>query len=57
MFGNMDLYEGNGSTYRYFNWKAAGKPTIPFGFGMSYTHFQYSNLVVNATSFGPCDRL
>jgi beta-glucosidase len=33
-----------GRTYRYFT----GKPLYSFGFGLSYTHFQYSNLVNNA---------
>ena len=27
--GNMDLYAGNGTTYRYYS----GKPEVPFGFG------------------------
>lgn len=29
--GNMDLYAGKGTTYRYYS----GKPTVPFGFGLS----------------------
>ena len=30
--GNMDLYAGNGTTYRYYKGQ---RPAIPFGFGLS----------------------
>jgi beta-glucosidase len=36
----FDDYNMKGRTYRYF----AGDPLYPFGFGLSYTEFQYSNL-------------
>lgn len=35
-------YGVNGRTYRYFN----GKPLFPFGHGLSYTSFEYSNLQI-----------
>lgn len=35
-------YGMNGRTYKYFG----GEPLFEFGYGLSYTNFQYSNLVV-----------
>eukprot|EP00483_Globobulimina_turgida_P008800 UN08818 len=45
-FGQMSEYYGNGVTYRYFG----GEPLYPFGHGLSFTNFTYSNLKTNATN-------
>ena len=42
-----------GISYRYFE----GKVLFPFGFGLSYTEFAYSNLSLASASVGPCETL
>ncbi len=39
-------YRMQGRTYRYFK----GEPLYPFGFGLSYTRFEYDNLKLSARS-------
>ena len=39
-----------GRTYRYYT----GKPLFPFGYGLSYTKFEYSKLALSAISIKVC---
>jgi beta-glucosidase len=45
----MDYDIRHGRTYLYFE----GEPLYPFGFGLSYTHFQYRSLRTSADSMTP----
>ncbi|KAI1810752.1 glycoside hydrolase family 3 protein [Poronia punctata] len=48
----QDFTEGNFIDYRALD-KAGIKPIFEFGFGLSYTSFEYSNLKVDKTGAGP----
>jgi beta-glucosidase len=49
----FDDYSMRGRTYRYFE----GEPLFPFGYGLSYTQFQYSGLKIDRAQVGEGDRV
>jgi beta-glucosidase len=51
-YGDMSMA---GRTYRYLPTEPEFEPMKPFGFGLSYTEFAYSNLVLEEAEVGTCD--
>lgn len=49
----FDDYAMRGRTYRYFD----GEPLYPFGHGLSYTRFEYTDLHLDRLRAGPRDRV
>jgi len=54
--GKVHYGEGIFVGYRYYDKKAIA-PLFPFGHGLSYTTFAYSNLQLNGDSFGGDDQI
>lgn len=52
--GKIEYGEGIYVGYRYYETKGI-EPQFPFGFGLSYTTYEYKNLTINKTSDGKYD--
>jgi len=54
--GKVNYDEGLLVGYRWFDTKNI-EPQVPFGFGLSYTRFEYANLKVNKSEFAKDDNI
>lgn len=52
-FEDYNMRAGNGFTYKYFN----GSTLYPFGHGISYTKFKYSDLTINKKKLNNSDEV
>jgi len=52
-FKDYNMRSGKGFTYRYYK----GKALYPFGHGLSFTNFEYSNLQIEKTELSSTDEL
>lgn len=50
---DFENYSMENRTYRYFE----EEPLYPFGFGLNYTDFEYSNIILNEKEFGLNDMI
>jgi beta-glucosidase len=51
IYSHLNSHQPNTGEQRY--WNDVGSPLYPFGFGMSYSTFEFSNLKVERQSFAP----
>ncbi len=52
-FKDYNMRAGKGFTYRYYT----GEALFPFGHGLSYTQFEYSNLMIDKSSVASNDEI
>ena len=52
-FEDYNMRAGKGFTYRYYK----GEALYPFGHGISYTKFKYTDLIIDRTTFSKSDEI